>query len=149
MYKKCPDCGTEFTEESIQEKWLSDEEYVYVITCDECGWQIESESNLEEEERLQEAPDEDESGQAMRYAELETSGDLRAFEHADTFGLPGGTVHVYMGIDEGGTAFWVVDGAGFVNIYAIEECPNIEGLVQAHADVERELINRQNSGTEE
>lgn len=81
---------------------------------------------------------------AKEYAELETGGgDLRAFEHADTFGLPGGAAEVYMGVDGLGTAFWVVDGAGFVNIYAIEDFPNVENVVQAHADVERDLINRQ------
>lgn len=81
-----------------------------------------------------------EEARAREYAELEFGGELRAFEHADSFGFSGSEVQVYMVVCEDGTAFWAVDGVGILNLYEIEQWPNIEGVVQAHADVERGLF---------
>lgn len=44
----CPDCNTELNEEKNH---LTEEEWTIVISCESCGFELETESNLVYQER--------------------------------------------------------------------------------------------------
>ena len=80
---------------------------------------------------------------AKQYAALETgSGDgLRSFHHADRFGIPGGTVDIFLSMTAAGDVVWTIQSLGSTGVYRPDNHENIEAAVQEHADLERALFD--------
>ena len=125
---------------------IDDPQYNYKITCPEdgCGFEM----------KVNDLPSTDVFHHVKEYAILETGGlgevdsedggvdgVLRAFHHIDRFGVPGGTVELYFGIDHTGHQFWVAHSPRMTNIYPPDFSPLLDEIVQKHSDAERAILD--------
>lgn len=125
---------------------IDDPKYNFKISCPEdgCGYEM----------KVNDIPSTNDFHSAKEYAILETDGleevdledgsvdgVLRAFHHIDQFGVPGGTIELYFGVDHTGHQFWVVSSPQITNIYRPDSSLHVEEIVQAHSDTERSLLD--------
>lgn len=128
------------------EEPIDDPQYSHKISCpnDGCGYEM----------KVNDIPSTEIFHHAKEYAILETGGleelnledgaadgILQAFHHIDKFGVPGGTVELYFGVDHTGHQFWVVSSPRMTNIYCPDFTPHLEEIVQGHSDSERRLLD--------
>ncbi len=74
------------------------------------------------------------------YVQLELES-IETIEHEESAGAPGETIDVYTARGDSGE-FWVVDGAGLLNLYSRDEAESVEELIQMHVDLMDELAKR-------
>ena len=128
------------------EEPIDDPQYNYKIRCPNsgCGYEM----------KVNDIPSTATFHYAKEYAILETGGleelnlkdgtadgVLRAFHHIDKFGVPGGTIELYFGVDHFGCQFWVVSSPRMTNVYRPDFSPHLEEIVQAHSDSKRSLLD--------
>lgn len=127
------------------EEPIDDPKYSHKISCpeDDCAFEM----------KVNNLPSTDVFHHAKEYAILETGGleeadlengsidgVLRAFHHIDRFGVPGGTVELYFGVDHTGRSFWVAHSPRITNIYTADS-QNVEEIIQDHSDAERAVLD--------
>lgn len=124
---------------------IDDPQYSHKISCpqDDCRFEM----------KVNDLPSTDVFHHAKEYAILETGGleeadpknggvdgVLRAFHHIDRFGVPGGTVELYFGVNHTGHPFWVAHSPRITNLYTTNS-QNVEEVIQEHSDAERAILD--------
>jgi len=129
----CPACVEDV---EVEPEQLDDAQFNYRVSCSTPGCEYETKANP--------LPSVEEFVQAKHYAILETGspGGLRSFHHVDQFGIPGGTVDIFLCVTASGDVAWVAQSMTSTGIYYPENHENIEAVVEAHTDLEREVFNR-------
>lgn len=127
----CPACVKDVETEPER---IDDPQFNFRVSCPTSGCEYETKANA--------LPSVGEFVHARQYAQIETGSPdgLRSFHYVDQFGVPGGTVDVYLCVSAAGEATWVVQSLGTVGVYHPDDYENIEAVVQAHADLERDLF---------
>lgn len=131
----CPACVEDVEVEPVR---IDGAQFNYRVSCPTPGCEYKTEANA--------LPSVDEFVQAKHYALLETgsAGGLRSFHHADQFGIPGGTVDIFLCVTAAGDVAWIAQSMTSNGIYYPENHENINAVVEAHTDLEREVFEQPN-----
>ncbi|QLH82105.1 hypothetical protein [Halosimplex pelagicum] len=129
----CPACVEDVEVDPVR---IDGAQFNYRVSCSTPGCEYETKANP--------LPSVEEFVQAKHYAILETGspGGLRSFHHVDQFGIPGGAVDVFLCVTAAGEVVWIVQSMGATGLYRPDDHENIEAVVQAHTDLERELFDQ-------